>query len=323
MSDSGTGTSVGDLMVVRRALASDASRLRVDLQRLRGVIEDGVGKLAPAFQSLARDAQAQRTTVEALIGSITATANHRAERNVGDFTQDALASVSFLVDHINEADGKLGRVNAQFHDMFASLSDVLSRAGDVEKIASQTRMLAFNATIEAVHAGDAGRGFAVVAREVSALAAESAGIGLAINQLATQVHQVLDNCETAISSMASDGREFSSEADARMRTMLTDVRQLHTHFGDRLGEVKRVSSDISAQIAAATRALQMGDIGAQAIDQALVRLGRLESGVALLVRIADPALAPAEVAALAESLSRAPHDAVSQGSVAAGSIDLF
>lgn len=58
-------------------------------------------------------------------------------------------------------------------DLERSVAGLTAIVGAVSKIADQTSLLALNAGIEAVRAGEAGRGFAVVAAEVKKLARDT------------------------------------------------------------------------------------------------------------------------------------------------------
>ncbi|WP_313655884.1 methyl-accepting chemotaxis protein, partial [Planktothrix agardhii] len=70
----------------------------------------------------------------------------------------------------------------------------------VTDLANQTNMLALNASIEAVRAGEYGKGFAVVAGEIRKLADQSKNSATQINHLITETQKSL---QTTVSVTAS------------------------------------------------------------------------------------------------------------------------
>lgn len=71
----------------------------------------------------------------------------------------------------------------------------------IQSIASQTNLLAINASIEAARAGEAGRGFSVVATEVQSL---SDGVGRSVTEISNIVFSIIEET-TDISKELNDG----------------------------------------------------------------------------------------------------------------------
>ena len=78
-----------------------------------------------------------------------------------------------------------------------------SAAADITQIALQTRLVAFNATVEAKRAGEAGAGFAVVADAVKDLAAKVEQSSKLIMSTVTQLDARIDTLAASISDNAN------------------------------------------------------------------------------------------------------------------------
>jgi hypothetical protein len=98
--------------------------------------------------------------------------------------EDLARSAVAEMDRLSAA---IGRIEQQVGPLVEHSAAIGVSAELIRRIASQTKLLSLNATIEAVRAGDRGAGFAVVAEEVRKLAEESSSASLQITSAIAEI----------------------------------------------------------------------------------------------------------------------------------------
>lgn len=130
-----------------------------------------------------------------------------------------------------ERAGSLADAVSRVQDGITEVSTALRQVADaseiINKIAFQTRIVAFNASVEAVRAGDAGRGFGVVAQAVKDLAQQ---VGESSRQIASVIDELTERVrelERQIQSEEGDGHT----GDAR--SVVTEaIESFESNFGE-------------------------------------------------------------------------------------------
>ncbi len=142
----------GNTTKVVRELSSGVSKLGLDAAEVRGLLEDTqkvVASQAHAMQALGAELEQVR----------------HAQDGINQSTNQTREAVG-------RARTALSGVGEEVGGIVATLRQVSGAASEITKIALQTRLVAFNASVEAKRAGEAGRGFGVVADAVKDLAAQ-------------------------------------------------------------------------------------------------------------------------------------------------------
>lgn len=86
---------------------------------------------------------------------------------------------------LNEVDA----ITSRFSDIETVMNNISSKTQIINDITFQTKLLAFNASVESARAGEHGKGFAVVAEEVGKLAQTSGTAAIEINDLISDSHE--------------------------------------------------------------------------------------------------------------------------------------
>lgn len=140
-----------DLRDAVQSIARQASRLGKDAAEVRGLIDDSA-------QVSQREAQAMQSLAQQV-------------REVQQAQDGIAARTGASRDAVERARGAVEQIGDEVGAVVDTLRDVAGAAQTITQIALQTRLVAFNASVEAKRAGEAGRGFAVVADAVKDLSA--------------------------------------------------------------------------------------------------------------------------------------------------------
>jgi len=134
-----------------------------------------------------------------------------------DTTTDAIYNGQKQIDNLmklTEVSDKAGNEVAVSLNSFKETTGKMNSITElINSVASQTSLLALNASIEAARAGEAGRGFAVVASEISNLANQTTSATEDINSLIEQINSQLSNMVDTIGNLIKSNEKQILSAD--------------------------------------------------------------------------------------------------------------
>ena len=194
--------------------------------------------LANAAQQQAQQISSATSAINQIVNSMdivskdSAESADVAERSVeiasrgAEVVRETISGMDSIRDQIQETSKRIKRLGE-------SSQEIGSIVELINDIAEQTNILALNAAIQAASAGEAGRGFAVVADEVQRLAERSTS---ATKRIETLVQTIQSDTNEAVNSMEQTTAEVVAGA------------RLAEDAGSALGDIERVSHDLSALI---------------------------------------------------------------------------
>jgi methyl-accepting chemotaxis protein len=216
-----------DARALINGINREASTLGRDAAEVRGAIDDTIK---------AAGAQAQK--VQALA------------QQLGEVTQGQHAIVdetSHSTQAVERARTAIAGVGSEVSGIVDTLRDVSGAASQITQIALQTRLVAFNASVEAKRAGEAGRGFSVVADAVRELASKVDESSRRIMETVGQLDQRIETLAREIQRRDSGQSQGSVhqaldelvQAMARIQSAAGRGREMCTGLDRHMGEIER------------------------------------------------------------------------------------
>jgi methyl-accepting chemotaxis protein len=260
-------TPAVDLERVVSGIAHRASGIGKESADLNGLIDDLAamsGKQADTFKALADE-----------IGAMVK-ANHEIE-----------AVTKASTESVRRARKTVEQIGQGVIAVTDNLSEVADAANEITQIALQTRLVAFNASVEAKRAGEAGRGFAVVADAVRDLAAKveqsSKLIMSTVTQLDARIKALADDIQSKESRQSSGDRKGDT-FDAAVSEVERGVAAIADTAQNNLNSCAGVLDSVrglSEQVASTATALQNArkrTEGFLSLSESLIEMAA-ESGV--------------------------------------------
>jgi methyl-accepting chemotaxis protein len=150
----------------------------------------------------------------------------------------------------------------------AETQGVLNLLENVDAIARQTRMLSFNVSIEAAHAGEFGRGFAVIGDEIRKLASEVHELSRGVRERVETLTLTITKDLQQESEQREQGEHDAVANIAKTLTALSDnLVTLVTHQRDTLSKVESENESIAHPVMDAMGNIQFQDIVRQQLKQ--------------------------------------------------------
>lgn len=192
------------------------------------------GELFKASQIMAESSSEQAASIEETSSSLEELYG-MVETNVSisqkacdlsrSVNQDASTSGENMKNLVNSMEEVL-ESNNSIQELVNIISEIGVKTQLIDEIVFQTKLLSFNASVEAERAGEHGRGFAVVAHEVGKLAQMS---GNAANEIASIVKESILKSESVTSDnrkKVSEGNELVKKTADLFKQVLNDSRKL-------------------------------------------------------------------------------------------------
>ena len=229
---------------------------------------------------------AKRTSELALSSSSSAEKGKQVVRDMINAIDDISVSNASIQRQIDES-------NAEIAEIVKVIAEIGNKTKVINDIVFQTKLLSFNASVEAARAGDNGKGFAVVAEEVGNLAQMSGNAAKEITAMLDssikKVEDIVSNTKLKVGHLIEDGKHKVESGNHIAQTCGTVLDEIV----ENVATVTHMANEIAT-------ACHEQSIGVQEITKAMNQLDQVTQTNASTSE--ETASAAQELSSQAESL---------------------
>lgn len=256
---------------------TDGKKATETLEEHSHSIAQSAEGIAGSIQQISIAASQVATMAGSLTDSVTEISNKGKEaQNTLDHTisvtgtgQKDIRQVTKEIEDVKQSIMVLSSTVEKAENITRRISNII---GVIQEIASETNLLALNASIEAARAGEAGRGFAVVAEEIKNLADSSAGSARDISKLIKEVELIVRDTveQTSVNVKKIEGSVVAvGQSEESFSDIAIAVDQIREEIVEMLQAIHNVEDN--AQSLAAISQEQMAGVEEVATTVTIVK----------------------------------------------------
>ena len=147
-------------------------------------------------------------------------------RNAIEVSQVSVSNMQKTISAVEESVEEIGSINDKVQDFHTKIEQITEIIDMVKKLASQSGLLALNASIEAARAGEAGKGFAVVANQVKELSSNTSESTETIVKYVSELQASIDE----LMNLVDNTTEHLKEGNKKVLQSVKDMNSMSEHM---------------------------------------------------------------------------------------------